>query len=73
MDRFVPSMITMDKVIDMNMNMGTTDQCAYIPLLFGTVSQPDNHHAHTRRLDYRGFVAYFAEDYMQVSFWSCEA
>lgn len=59
----VPFMITVGKVRDLNINRSTADQCGYIPFMFGVVSQPDNHHDSTRRLDYKDFVAYFPEDY----------
>lgn len=68
---FAPSTITM--VGDMNINRNTTDHCAYMPFLFGMVSQPDNHRDNTRRLDCKDFVAYFAEDYTADIFWSYEA
>lgn len=57
---FVPSMTSMAKVRVMSINMGMTDQCEYVPFLFGLVSQPDSHRDSTRRLDYEDFVAYFA-------------
>lgn len=56
----VPFIITVGKVRDLNINRSTTDQCGYIPFMFGMVSQPDNHRDSTRRLDYKGLCCIFS-------------